>query len=184
MWLGYVGVAFSVFFLYDILLNLPLWIAAKVGSGPVWAEKAKYWGIRAAMLAGILVTVFGLVRNFGACDRETYEIALDKLPKSLDGFVLVQGSDIHLGGLVGDWYVSRIERAFEKADGDLVVLTGDLSDEHNGGDGALLGRLGKLRSKKPILAVAGNHERYSGGEPLVQRLRTLGLMCCARLIAL
>jgi len=175
VWLGYVGVAFSVFFLYDILLNLPLWIAAKVGSGPVWAEKAKYWGIRAAMLAGILVTVFGLVRNFSGPVIKTYEIALDRLPKSLDGFVLVQGSDIHLGGLVGDWYVSRIERAFEKADGDLVVLTGDLCDEHNGGDGALLGRLGKLRSKKPILAVAGNHERYSGGEPLVQKIKDSGI---------
>src|SRR5436190_24334729 len=56
------------------------------------------------------------------------EIKLAKLPKALDGFSIVQLSDLHVGPTIDRHFVRLV---VERANGlapDLVALTGDFAD--------------------------------------------------------
>lgn len=176
IWMGYVGVLGSLLIWYEIGIALPLWLTRRLGGTiPAWAQACRVWGLRGAYGLAILGVAFGMARTFTGPALNTHEVRLPGLPKSMDGFSLVLASDIHLGELIGPWYLARIERVFREADGDLVVLTGDLSDEDDGGDGSGLRRLAQLPSRRGVLVVTGNHERYSGGESLVRVMRDVGM---------
>lgn len=86
------------------------------------------------------------------------EIQINDLPQNLEGFRIVQISDVHLGS----WMTTKpIERAVEiinELNPDLVLFTGDLvnfsSNETSGFDIALR----KIKSKHGIYAIMGNHD--------------------------
>jgi hypothetical protein len=97
------------------------------------------------------------------------------LPKALDGFRLVQASDIHVGGIVGPAYLEKIASVVDGLDADLVVLTGDLTDENDGGDGTAFERMARLKSRHGVFASTGNHEYYVGAQGVVRQLEARGI---------
>jgi len=122
-------------------------------------------------------------------DAELVElpIRIARLPKQLDGFSIVQVSDIHIGAFLGE---HELRDAADRVAGlkpDLVVMTGDLvhlrpSYLPMGCD--WVRRLGE-RSRFGVLSILGNHEYYTGRaavleafdraklEMLVNRSRTI-----------
>ncbi len=95
---------------------------------------------------------------------EEVAIPIPGLPRSLDGFTIVQLSDIHLGLFVGEPEMRAAEDLVREARGDLVVMTGDLVDfdpryaEHLG---RLTRRLGPL-ARHGVAAIPGNHDHFAG----------------------
>ncbi|WP_437723455.1 metallophosphoesterase [Sorangium sp. So ce861] len=95
---------------------------------------------------------------------EEVAIPIPGLPRSLDGFSIVQLSDIHLGLFVGEPEMRAAEDLVRKARGDLIVMTGDLIDfdpryaEHLG---RLTRRLGPL-AREGVAAIPGNHDHFAG----------------------
>ncbi|WP_437966871.1 metallophosphoesterase [Sorangium sp. So ce260] len=95
---------------------------------------------------------------------EEIAIPIPGLPRSLDGFSIVQLSDIHLGMFVGEPEMRAAEDLVRKARGDLIVMTGDLIDfnptyaEHLG---RLTRRLGPL-AREGVAAIPGNHDHFAG----------------------
>ncbi|MEB4592042.1 metallophosphoesterase [Candidatus Thiothrix sp. Deng01] len=90
--------------------------------------------------------------------EEFIEIPVKNLPPALEGFTIVQLTDMHLRPYT---QVEHIVRAVEKANAlkpDLVVLTGDYvwHDEEDILD--LVPELAKLDARCGIFAVMGNHD--------------------------
>lgn len=90
--------------------------------------------------------------------EEFVEIPVKNLPPSLEGFTIVQLTDMHLRPYT---QLEHIERAVEKTNAlkpDLVVLTGDYvwHDEEDILD--LVPALAKLNARHGIFAVMGNHD--------------------------
>jgi uncharacterized protein len=107
---------------------------------------------------------------------EEVAIPIPGLPRALDGFSIVQLSDIHLGLFVGEPEMRAAEELVRKARGDLVVLTGDLIDfdptytEH-------LGRLAqrlKPLAREGVAAIPGNHDHFTGVDATLDALERAG----------
>ncbi|MCO4762426.1 MAG: metallophosphoesterase [Myxococcales bacterium] len=103
------------------------------------------------------------------------EVTLDRLPKELDGFKIVQISDLHVSATIKRPYVERVVAMANELAPDLVALTGDLMD----GSVPLLrddmAPIGDLKSTHGSYFCTGNHEYYSGVEPWLVELRRLGV---------
>jgi uncharacterized protein len=85
------------------------------------------------VLAALILGIFGTWQSVRIPDIRTIEITLPKLPANLDGFSIVQLSDIHIGPfLKGDWLRGVVEKANSLAP-DLVALTGDMIGRLPGG---------------------------------------------------
>ncbi|MBN4050350.1 metallophosphoesterase [Desulfobulbus sp. AH-315-M07] len=131
-------------------------------------------------LAGSAVTLGAGVAGYGVLfGRHDYAIEevpvkLSGLPPSLDGFTIVQLSDIHIGTYVGEREIRSAIELVGRAKPDLIVLTGDLID-HDLRFTDLLGRLvRRLSEKAPVAAVPGNHDYYAGLSETVSTLRDAG----------
>jgi predicted MPP superfamily phosphohydrolase len=103
------------------------------------------------------------------------DIALALWPKALDGFRLVQISDLHVGGRVGRAYVQDVVDQVNALKPDLIAVTGDLLD----GDLAKvlddLQPLKGLRAAQGAFYVTGNHEYFHGIGPWLEEVPRLGL---------
>jgi len=139
------------------------------------------WGIQAGQGAFLLAAgaalasvLLGFVTAMGPARIRRVEIAIPGLAAGLEGFRIVQISDLHLDVLVR-W--SQVERVVADANGlnpDLIAVTGDLVD--GGGDGtrAKVERMGALKATHGVFFITGNHEYYSGVARWLGVLRGLG----------
>ncbi len=108
-------------------------------------------------------------RNFETIRRVEREWVLSGLAKEMDGFRLLQVSDLHLDFDPGT--LDRLEQALETLEYDAVCLTGDFYDlvfEEESMDLALLDRLVSL-FPGPSYAVLGNHDIVAVAEHLERR---------------
>lgn len=94
---------------------------------------------------------------------------MKNLPKELDGFSIVQISDLHLGVVVDKSRAEKIVDQINLLDPDLVVITGDLVDEEPGRLDAIFPEFARLKTKYGVLASTGNHEFYAGVKEVVRR---------------
>jgi uncharacterized protein len=103
------------------------------------------------------------------------EVPLDRLPASMDGFRVVQISDLHVSATIRRPYVEKVVAMTNELQPDLVVLTGDLMD----GSVEMLrddfAPLGNFKSIHGTFAVTGNHEYYSGADRWIAHFNTLGI---------
>jgi predicted MPP superfamily phosphohydrolase len=102
------------------------------------------------------------------------EIPLARWPRALDGFRIVQLSDIHLGPLLDRRFAASLAERVNALAPDLVVVTGDLVDGGVRRVGEEVEPLGALRARHGVWFVTGNHDFYSGADDWVARVTALG----------
>ena len=125
-------------------------------------------------LAG-LFTLVGYVNARRLARVVRVDVPLANLPPALEGFTIVQLSDIHIGPTIKREYVRAIVERVNRLDADLVAITGDVVD---GGVEALrehAAPLGGLRSRHGSYVVTGNHEYYSGAAAWMREFERIGL---------
>ncbi|MDR3371713.1 metallophosphoesterase [Rhodoferax sp.] len=124
---------------------------------------------------GLLVTLWGFFNARRTAEVMKVDVPIANLPAALQGFLIAQISDIHLGPTIKGPYLQRIVARVNSLDADLVAITGDLVD----GSVAELGRdvlpLVNLTSTHGSFFVTGNHEYYSGAHDWIDALRGLGI---------
>jgi uncharacterized protein len=102
------------------------------------------------------------------------EVKLAKLPKAMDGFSIVQLTDLHVGLTIDRHFVQRVVDLANGLAPDLIAMTGDFVDGKVEDLRDEIAPLANLRAKH-IYAVTGNHEYYSGAEPWVRHISTLNV---------
>ena len=90
------------------------------------------------------------------------ELTFENLPPSLDGYRIVQLSDLHCSSAARRWRTQAVVDAVNVLKPDLICLTGDNVDGFVTWSRDFLAPLGELRAKDGILACTGNHEYYFG----------------------
>jgi uncharacterized protein len=129
-----------------------------------------------AVSLGTGSAVYGTLLGRHDYQIEDVAVRLNKLPATLDGFRIVQISDIHVGLFVSEFELSRALTLIKEARPDAIVMTGDLVD-HDARYAALLGRFTrKLEgvARHGVYAIAGNHDHYTGVQTVYQHLREGG----------
>jgi hypothetical protein len=129
----------------------------------------------AAAVAGTLAVARGVANARGEHIIERIEVTLPGLPRALDGFRIVQLSDLHVGLTIAQDFVQRVVDRANALQPDLFVLTGDLVDGkvHELRDD--IAPLAQLRARHGVYAITGNHEYYSGADVWVAHIETLGI---------
>lgn len=128
-----------------------------------------------ALLFGGGMSAFGAWRAFSPPEVTELALRLRGLPKAMEGFTLIQLSDLHIGPLIQERFVDRLVAQVNALDPDLVAITGDLVDGSPSQLGRFVARLGALRSRYGTSFVSGNHDYYSGWERWAPVLTSQGI---------
>lgn len=112
--------------------------------------------------AAIVLGGFGVWQSIRVPAVHTVELCVPNLPRQLDGFSIVQLSDLHIGPLLKRDWLQEVVRKTNALNPDVVALTGDMID---GVPKALKQEarpLGELAARHGVYGVTGNHEYYYG----------------------
>lgn len=176
LWMGFAALAATAFAARDLGVALPVGALEKwAGLDAGTAHGVLRWSARAALAVAAGALVWGAVIVQRGPVVTEVEVPLKGLDPGLDGFRIVQVSDIHIGETIGEGYLGKITRVVDGLDADLVVVTGDLTDQPNGGDGKGLRLLASMKSRNGVLASTGNHEVYAGGQGAVDAIAAAGM---------
>lgn len=108
-------------------------------------------------------------------DVRTVEIALPNLPAELEGFTLVQLSDIHIGPVQKKDWLEAVVRKVNALSADAVVITGDMIDGLPRALRAEVQPLNELKARYGVFGVTGNHEYYYDARGWTKEFRSLGV---------
>ena len=178
-WMALIGLTFVAVVALDVgslILRLARRIAQRPAPEVSHARRtflARVTG-GAALSIGSISMARGMATARGTHEVVDVEITLAKLPPSLDGFTIVQLSDLHVGLTIDRAFVQRVVDRTNGLAPDLIALTGDLVDGKVEDLRDDFAPLGSLRAKHGVFAVTGNHEYYAGVDPWIAELRRLG----------
>src|SRR5690606_25751528 len=115
-----------------------------------------------AVVTAASATAGGLYQALKTHDVREVPIELARLPRSMDGFSIVQITDVHIGNTIGRAWVQEMVDKVNAASGDLIAITGDLVDGSVDALRDAAAPLAQLRAAHGVYFVTGNHEYYSG----------------------
>lgn len=103
------------------------------------------------------------------------EIPVVGLPQALDGFSVLQVSDLHLGRLSGHERLAYIAGIAEEVKPDLVAFTGDFSERRERMPDGVCETLRGMTARYGKAAVLGNHDLFTGGGPAAKFFESCGV---------
>jgi len=118
------------------------------------------------------LTGYGMYEALRVPDVVLVDIPIDNLPFDLEGFRIVQITDIHVSGAIRRRFVQEVVDKVNELKPDLIALTGDLVDGSVRQLGYDVAPLADLKAPFGKYFITGNHEYYSGvGQWLVETAR-------------
>jgi hypothetical protein len=194
VWVGYVTLGLFSFVLTFVLMRDLAWLAIAGGQKLVTIVSGLFTGqsqsagptdphrrqvLVQAMNVTILAVSGGLTAyGFYQARRRPaiveVNVPITNLPHDLEGFRIVQITDIHAGLTVTREFVETVVAMANELKGDIIAFTGDLVDgtvdhlrEH-------VEPVSRLSARYGSYFITGNHEYYSGAEPWVEEAKRLG----------
>ncbi|HUQ73762.1 MAG TPA: metallophosphoesterase [Burkholderiales bacterium] len=129
-------------------------------------------GVPVVVAGSLLAMAIGAATAFRGPRIERVDIPIAGLHADLEGFRIVQISDLHVGPSIGRRYVDKVVALSRSLNPDIVVLTGDIVD---GPVPHLAHDVAPLAGLSPAYFVLGNHDCYSGAEAWMDHFRQLGM---------
>lgn len=96
-------------------------------------------------------------------------------PAALDGFRIVQLSDLHIGPILDRRFAAALTERVNALAPDVVAFTGDLVDGDVRHVGDEVAPFAALRATHGVYFVTGNHDYYSGADGWVARVTAIGM---------
>ncbi|MCA9545296.1 MAG: metallophosphoesterase, partial [Myxococcales bacterium] len=177
-WMGLVTLLVPLLWAVD-MVRIPLAVRRRArGEGPVDPTRRLAIARGAAALTTLTAGGAAAVAVDTALAGPRVEhvtVPIAGLDPALDGLVVVQLSDIHVGPTLGRPFVEGLVRTVNGLGADLVAITGDLVDGTVGRLGDHTAPLAHLRSTHGTFFCTGNHEYYSGVDAWCAELQRLGV---------
>lgn len=138
-------------------------IAEDVAASPVPGRRQVLVGIAGAASWTLAGGALGWGAKIGRHDFERVEtsVVVRGLPRALDGYTIVQISDLHLGAFVGERDLDQGLTLAASARPDLLVVTGDFVDFDPSYAGLAASRIARIPTRDGVVGVLGNHDYYA-----------------------
>jgi predicted MPP superfamily phosphohydrolase len=154
----------------DVLLLATAVLPPLAAVHTLLVEASAAW-VPVAALAAVCVGALAALR--GPYVRRV-DIPVEGLAPELDGFRIVQISDLHVGPTMRLAYVQRVVDMTTELAPDLIALTGDIVDGSVTRLAPHVAPLEALASGDRAFFVLGNHDYYSGAAPWTAHFETMG----------
>ncbi|WP_163835360.1 metallophosphoesterase [Spartinivicinus ruber] len=128
-----------------------------------------------AAIIAIVLAIIGVVTAISKPSISEIEVPIDRLSHKLDGYTIIQISDVHLGRTIGRSYAERIVQIANSLKGDLITITGDLVDGRVNQLQDVVAPFANLKARDGVWSVTGNHEYYVEADLWVKELHRLGI---------
>lgn len=126
-------------------------------------------------IAAVSLSALGVWQAVQVPDVKSIEVKVKGLSPSLDGFKLVQLTDLHASRLLqGPWIQAIVDKT-QALQPDLIAITGDLVDGTVTARRDDVAPLQALSAPKGVWVIAGNHEYYTQYQPWIEHFNSLGL---------
>jgi predicted MPP superfamily phosphohydrolase len=102
-------------------------------------------------------------------------VPIADLPPELDGYRIVQWSDVHVSPTIRRAFVESLVERTNALQPDAVVITGDLVDGYADDLRDEVQPMRDLRPRDGVFYVTGNHEYYWRASEWIPQLQSLGL---------
>jgi len=147
------------------LIGVYAWLSNLGGEKPelsYFPGRRKFLSLGAAFVGAVPLfsMIYGISKGKYNFKVNTIKLAFKDLPKSFDGFKIVQISDIHAGSLDDKLAFERGIDMVNAQNPDLIVFTGDMINSVKEEVDPWIASIAKLKSKYGNFAVTGNHDYY------------------------
>jgi len=172
-WSGLLAMGiFSSLSIFSLLRAFVLALGSLLG----WESAGFARGSAIVVIVAVMaVTLFGVLNARRTARVVERDIALRNLPAPLEGFSIVQLSDIHVGPTIKQGYIDAIVKRVNELSPDLVVITGDLVDGSVADLTGDIAPLAQVSARHGVYVVTGNHEYYSGADSWIAEFERLGM---------
>lgn len=106
---------------------------------------------------------------------EHQPIFLRRLPAALEGFRIVQLSDIHHGPFSSTEQIERAVDTANRLQPDIIALTGDYISRERQYAAPCAEMLGRLQARYGVFAVLGNHDHWTDAALITDLFRAEGI---------
>lgn len=111
-------------------------------------------------IAALVLSCIGVHQAMQVPEVRRVELTLHDLPQGMDGFRLVQITDLHISRLLNGPWVRQVVARTNALNPDLIVITGDLIDGTPKARRDDVDPLRDLLAKHGVVTILGNHEYY------------------------
>ena len=126
--------------------------------------QSKYW--HKIILMSSLIIALGIMSSIGfgvlfgrkMVRVEEVNLTIKELPKSLDGLVIVQLSDIHLASFQNADFLERSSEIVNEIGPDIILFTGDLVNNYYSEIIGFEDELSSIKARYGKFAILGNHD--------------------------
>ncbi len=179
IWMGLFFYLFLLVSFTDLLMFLgglsgPKALHAADGSSTAATFDADRFRAAAVFLVALAFVAVGLRGGLARPQLKRVDLELARWPAALDGFRIVQISDIHIGPILDRRFSRELTDRVNALEPDLIAITGDLVDGSVKKLRDEVTPFGDLRARHGVFFVTGNHDHYSGAEGWIERMRELG----------
>jgi len=155
----------------DLLLLATAWTPALASENNLIAAA----GVPVVLGGSLVAIAVGAAAAFRGPRIERVDLPVAGLHPDLDGYRIVQISDLHVGPNIGRRYVQRVVDLSRSLAPDLVVLTGDIVDGPVRQLEPHVAPLAELARDGRAFFILGNHDCYAGAEPWIAYWRAAGM---------
>jgi predicted MPP superfamily phosphohydrolase len=194
VWAGYMGIGFLSFVFTFLVIRDFFWVPAVLSKKfkrllsrnavvKPYAENPTNPGRRRFLVNGMnygiaatasIFTVYGFAEARQIPEVKEVTIPIIGLPIDLEGFRIVQISDIHVSPTIRRGFVEDVVEVANRLDADIIALTGDLADGLVSQLAYDVAPIKNLTSVEGNFFVTGNHEYYSGVDDWIGEVKRLG----------
>ncbi|MBM4282819.1 MAG: metallophosphoesterase [Deltaproteobacteria bacterium] len=178
-WVGFVAMGlFSVVLTLTVLRDLGWLLLSSTPVVPADPER-RFALLRLSNTALLGLTGIAAVVGTAAARKRAdvvdVKVPIKDLSPALEGFTIVQLSDVHVGPTIKKGYIDAIVDAVNELSADAIAITGDLVDGSVAELSPHTAPLGRLKARHGVYFCTGNHDYYSGALPWIDEVRRLGM---------
>jgi predicted MPP superfamily phosphohydrolase len=159
-------ILFALWLVIDDIIRLLRWIATRSNEANTGSSEGhrisrlKFLTVAGAATAAVPLLTMGWGVVSGAHDYTVKKrtLRLKKLPKSFEGFKILQISDVHSGSF---WSKEAVKKGIEMINAqnaDIVLFTGDLVNNTSEELDDWMDVFGAIKAKQGVYSVLGNHD--------------------------
>jgi predicted MPP superfamily phosphohydrolase len=172
---SYLSMAWVSFVLVLTLLrDMALLVTAVLPLGAAHSLVADT-GVPAVFVGSVVAVAIGAVTALRGPGVKEVDLRVADLHRDLEGFRIVQISDLHVGRTIRHGYVQHVAERAQALAPDLVALTGDMVDGPVERLAPHVAPLAELARSGSAFFVLGNHDCYSGASAWIEHFGRMGM---------